>query len=186
MDCFLRRQELEIEYYEQRDGVYLGTMHPLDTIQELVVFCKLARARGAVPPKWSWRGFLESSTWVLLHYLKERTGFPDEYDPSPKIGVENVFTVSFKRPYLKKTADFVYGFEIGSDESEEYTDLSFEAADAEEPSVSAEFMYDRNVHAIGPAEFYRKIGGVRLWSQWVEDTFKSKGTSSWDWDDLDE
>ena len=68
----------------------------------------------------------------------------------------------------------------------EYADLSFEAADAEQPSVGAEFMYDRNVHAIGPAEFYRKIGGVRLWSQWVEDTFKDRGKSSREWEDLDE
>jgi hypothetical protein len=71
--------------------------------ERFLIFCKLERAAGAVPPGWDWPSFLAAAALRLAEPL-------DEEDASQRWGGENFFAGAFGGRSLRFTADVVYGF----------------------------------------------------------------------------
>lgn len=83
-------------------------------VTDFLFFCKLAKARGAIPPDWEWKKFMGQAAELLVLVFEKS-------DAKEKYGGENVFSPMVGgRPSLRYTANKIYG--IGACHGESWDD----------------------------------------------------------------
>jgi len=103
VDCY--RMRLDDEYAlegDVRGGSLYDQSEPDEIVQDFLVFCRLAKEKGALPEGWNWSKFLDTAAG-LLPYAFEKSDAHDKY------GVENIFTLVTGGGPLRKTGEMIYG-----------------------------------------------------------------------------
>ena len=87
VDCY--RMRLDDEYAlegDVRGGTLYDQSEPDEIVQDFLVFCRLAKEKGALPEGWIWSKFLDTAA-ELLPYAFEKS------DAKEKYGGENIFAL---------------------------------------------------------------------------------------------
>jgi len=124
VDCY--RMRLDDEYAWQGDiragSLYDGS-EATQIVQDFLLFCRLAKDRGAIPANWNWSQFLKVASEHLAYAF-------DKSCAREKYGRENIFSPMIgSGRSLRYTGEVIYGSSaVGmyQGDSEEYRNLSTE------------------------------------------------------------
>ena len=149
VDCYRLRVDDDYALGGQFHGLYAEAT-PTGLVQDFLVFCKLAVARGVVPRAWAWAPFLKVAAAELLYSIEKS-------DAVDKWGMENVSPVfaAMGGRSLRLTAEFVYGTPAPAGEAPSWRG----AKGAEAAARTAEAQLLRK-----PALF-EDVGGMAIWRQ---------------------
>jgi len=157
VDCY--RMRLDDEYAlegDVRGGTLYDQSEPDEIVQDFLVFCRLAKDRGALPEGWIWAKFLDTAA-ELLPFAFEKS------DAKEKYGGENVFALVTGGRSLRYTGEEIYGSSLGAfaEESQEYKRMIRELKDKKRTAEMVEEVGGKKVWDSLEWKLWRNISGAQ-------------------------